>query len=336
VLLVAISSAGAVAAHAAPLDTRAVPQVQVPDVPVPRVSVPSAPVPSVPAPSVPAPSLPAPSAPSVPTLPHVSAPSIPAVPNVHTPAGGALSAGGALPGTGSGVRAVGPGGAVGSTAGAVGSTAGAVAGRLMAQPPSGAFARDPRTRRDQRTAIKRVRRKLRPVRDCLHLLPRRSRKALVLHLGLGDARPRSRRAVARRLGTSWRRVRRMERISIARLRRADRAGACDEGASPATILGVSAAGGDRAFALASFTEDSGGGAAAGTGDVRGERESNSAGGGSADDDGPDGARDRPIGLVDTAAEDLQSIALIMGGLLAAGVAVALLFGRLKRPDRSAK
>lgn len=327
-LLVAISIAGAVAAHAAPLDVPAVPQTQVPDVPVPQVSVPS----------VPAPSLPAPSAPGSPSLPQASAPSVPAVPNVQAPAGGALSAGGALPGgsalpgTGSGVRAVGPAGAVGSTAGVVGSTAGAVAGRLMAQPPSGAFARDRRTRRAQRTAIKRVRRKLRPVRDCLHLLPRRSRRALVLHLGLGDARPRSRQAVARRLGTSWRRVRRMERISIARLRRADRAGACDEGVSPTTILGVSAAGRDATFAVASFTEESGGGAAGGTGDVRGERESSSAGGGSPDGRAG-GAGDRPIGLVETAADDLQTIALILGGLLAAGVAGALLINRLRRPER---
>jgi hypothetical protein len=326
VLLLAISSAGTVTAPAASPQVPPVPNVQAPEVPVP---------------SLPAPPLPAPSAPAVPSVPEVAVPvpapvpAVPAVPEVQAPHGGALqpgdalSAGSSVPGSGSGVRAVAP------VAGSVGAMAGAVAGRVLARPPSGAFARDRGTRRAQRTAIRRVRRKLRPVRDCLHLLERRPRRALVLHLGLGDARPRSRQAVARRLGTSWRRVRRMERLSIARLRRADRAGACDADGSPATILGIPDAA-EASFAVAAFTGAPAGGAPAGTGEVRGQRES-----GGADEERDDGAdaapgRDRPIGLVDTAAEDLQTLALILGGLLAAGVAVALLLARLRRPERPMK
>jgi hypothetical protein len=340
VLLLATSSAGAATAGAAPVDSPAIPQVQVPELTVPQVSAPS-----VPAPSVPAPSVPAPSAPAVPSVPQISAPA-PSVPVVQVPAGGALSAGAALPGlpgAGSEARSGESIGPAGAAAGSVGLTAGAVAGRLLAAPPSGAFARDPQRRRAQLAAVRRVRRKLRPVRDCLHLLARRPRMALVLHLGLGDARPRSRQAVARRLRTSWRRVRRMERTSIARLRRADRAGACDEPGTPVTFLSLSGEGQEQAsFALTALGGTAAQDAAAG-GEVLGARDAGDArgqggAGGSAGDTADSGANrgDRPIGLVETSTDDLQIIALIVGGLLAAGVAAAYLIGRLRRPDRHVK
>jgi hypothetical protein len=181
-----------------------------------------------------------------------------------------------------------------------------------------------------RVTIYRLRRKLRKVSHCLHLLPREPRRALRLHLGLGDARPRSRQAVARRMGTSWWRVRRMERRSLVQLRRADRADACGEDTDGGGPFGVADAG-SGGFALASVTtpppaavapapeERQGQGQA--QGGVRGERESGS--------DPRGSGRGGRIGLVDSAAEDLQTLALILVGLVAAGFVLALL-GRLRR------
>jgi hypothetical protein len=138
------------------------------------------------------------------------------------------------------------------------------------------------------------------------------------------------------MGTSWWRIRRMERRSLVQLRRADRADACGEGTAGAAPFGVadSGAGG---FALASLTtpppadgapqqeQEQGQGRA--QGGVRGETKSGS--------EQRTGGRGSPIGLVDSAAEDLQTLALILVGLVAAGFVLALL-GRLRRTGGPAR
>jgi hypothetical protein len=322
VLVVAIVSAGAVTAAAAPVEVPSAPQVSVP-------SVPQVPVPPVSVPEVPVPSVPAPVAPVAPA-PQVQVPvPVPAAPSVEIPAAGSVAAAAGGAASAGGTRSVGP------TVEAVADRIGPV-GYAGGSGDEGDFSRSARERKAQRANIKRLRRKLRPIRDCLHLLARRPRRAIVLHLGLGDARPRSRQAVARRMRTSRRHVRGMERRSFARLRRADRAGACDGAATTTAVLGFGDAAG-VAFALAGFSPGGDDGAAPAV-QVLGARESGGGGSGDADGEAGGGGQDadRPIGLVDTAAEDLRTIALILGGLLVAGVAVAFVLARLRRPDRPLK
>jgi hypothetical protein len=121
----------------------------------------------------------------------------------------------------------------------------------------------------------------------------------------------------------------MERRSLAQLRRADRADACGERTAAGAVFGPASSGPGGGFALASVTTplpasdaapaDQGRGRV--QGGVRGERESGS---------DPRGAgRGGPFGLVDTEAEDLQTLALILVGLVAAGFVLGLL-GRLRR------
>jgi hypothetical protein len=317
VLVLAIMGAGTVTATASPVDAVAPPQVSVPSVPVPEVSVPEVSVPQVSVPAVPVPAAPAPApAPAI---------AVPAAQSVQVPAAVA-------PGS-STTRTVGP------TVEAVADRVVASGGSLSLGPGAGEGERAAERRREAarhrravRVTILRLRRKVRRVDHCLHLLPRKSRRALRLHLGLGDARPRSRQAVARRMGTSWWRIRRMERRSLAQLRRADRAGVCGEAATDAGSAFAVAGTDSGGVALASFTtpppatvpavpqdQDQGQGQA--RGGVRGETDSGRA--------PRDGRRGGPIGLVDTAEEDLQTLALILVGLVAAGFLLGLL-GRLRR------
>jgi hypothetical protein len=317
VLVLAIMGAGTVTATASPLDAVAPPQVSVPNVSVPEVSVPQVSVPEVPVPEVPVPAAPVP-APTPPPVPVIEAP---AAPSASLPAAVA-------PGS-SQARTVGP------TVEAVADRVVASGGSLSLGPAAGEGERAAERRREAarhrravRATIHRLRRKLRKVDHCLHLLPRKSRRVLRLHLGLGDARPRSRQAVARRMGTSWWRIRRMERRSLVQLRSADRADACGERAAGAKVFAVAdAETGD--VALASFTTPPPVTGAAepqqergrAQGGVRGETDSGSA--------PRAGGRGGPIGLVDSAAEDLQTLALILVGLVLAGFVLGLL-GRVRR------
>jgi hypothetical protein len=101
-------------------------------------------------------------------------------------------------------------------------------------------------RRARRARERRVRRRLRRVverhRECRFVLTGRERRILRLHLGLGDYEARSRRAVARRLDTSSRRIRRIERRAVRKLRRADRSGICDAPAMTLMNAGTGAGG----------------------------------------------------------------------------------------------
>jgi hypothetical protein len=314
VLVLAIMGAGTVTATASPLAAVAPPQVSVPSVPVPEVSVPEVSVPDVSVPEVSVPAVPAPAAPAP-------------APVIEAPAARSVSVPAAVAPTGT--RAVGP------TVEAVGERVIASGGSLSLGPGAGDSEQAAERRREAarhrravRTTIQRLRRKLRKVDHCLHLLPGKSRRALRLHLGLGDAEPRSRQAVARRMGTSWWRIRRIERRSLVQLRRADRADACGERTGAAASFAVADTG-TGGFAPASFTtpplandapaqeQDRG----RAQGGARGETESGS--------DPRGNGRSGPIGLVDSAAEDLQTLALILVGLVGAGFVLALL-GRLRR------
>jgi hypothetical protein len=325
VLVLAIMGAGTVTAMAAPLNPPALPEVSVPSVPVPEVSAPSVPVPEVSVPSVPAPApvpLPAPAPVPVPALPPVPAVQV------------------AAPPAGSATRNVGP--TVEAVAERAASTGASVVlgPRLDGRAPTAERRREAqRRRRAARATIERLRRRLRPVRHCLHVLPGKSRRTLRLHLGLGEARPRSRQAVARRMGTSWWRVRRIERRSLVQLRRADRAGACESsGAGTTTAFGLADTGIQRLAVAAVDVPAPPDVPPAGQGGVRGAGESGTAdgenGGGDASSPGRSGRRG-PIGLVDSATDDLQTLALILAVLLLAGFAVGLL-ARLRRPRGSAQ
>jgi hypothetical protein len=302
VLVLAIMGAGTVTAMAAPLNPPALPEVSVPSVPVPEVSVPSVPAPA-----------------------PVPVPAPPPVPAVQVDA----------PPAGSATRNVGP--TVEAVAERAASTGASVVlgPRLDGRAPTAERRREAqRRRRAARATIERLRRRLRPVRHCLHVLPGKSRRTLRLHLGLGEARPRSRQAVARRMGTSWWRVRRIERRSLVQLRRADRAGACESSGPGTTTAFGPADTGIRTLAVAAVDAPAPPDVPlAGQGGVRGAGESGTAdsenGGGDASSPGRSGRRG-PIGLVDSATDDLQTLALILAVLLLAGFAVGLL-ARLRRP-----
>jgi hypothetical protein len=125
---------------------------------------------------------------------------------------------------------------------------------------------------------------------CLGALGTVERRVLVLRTGLGDARPHSRRGVARLLDVRVRRVVRIERRGLREARSLARAGACSRagGGSSGTVAAPTAlaAGGggddgggglvpepDTDNSGAQGGQDaSGGGSAPGSGDVRGESE----------------------------------------------------------------
>jgi hypothetical protein len=79
---------------------------------------------------------------------------------------------------------------------------------------------------------------------CLYALPRLERRVLVLRAGLGRAAPRSRRTVARRLGTSQRRVKRAERRALRRLAKANRRDGCARRNAAGAIGAVAGPSGD--------------------------------------------------------------------------------------------
>jgi hypothetical protein len=107
-------------------------------------------------------------------------------------------------------------------------------------------------RRAKRARERQVRRRLRRIverhSECHFVLTGRERRVLRLHLGLGEHEPRSRLAVARRLETSSRRVRRLERRAIQKLRRADRSGICEQAAVTLVSGSVGAGGVPAVFA----------------------------------------------------------------------------------------
>lgn len=162
----------------------------------------------VPVPRLPLPQLPAgPQAPALPVAP-------PGSPGVG--AGGG-SVGGLAP-RGTGGRT----GAGGNQAGRAPRSGGGTAGRGSARPGSPSARRQAGRKRAER----RLRRAVRRLSGCLSTLPAFERRVLVLRSGLGRARPRSARGVARRLGVPTRRVSRAERRGLRRLRAADRRSGC--------------------------------------------------------------------------------------------------------------
>lgn len=178
-------------------------------------------------------------------------------------------------------------------------------------------------RRARRARARRARRRLRRVverhSECRFVLTGRERRVLRLHLGLGEWEARSRRSVARRLETSSRRVRRLERRAIRKLRQADRSGACDRYAVTLLSGSVGTNGLPAVFA-GGATTSRGGGAVLG---ARGSRGSGADSAESASDDGG-GAAAGPFSLAD-AENGLVTLAWIV----AAATALTLLAGVLQ-------
>jgi hypothetical protein len=232
----------------------AVPPVTVPEVTVPEVTVPPVlpqPLPQIPAPPVPVPSAPAPSAPA------------PALPT--TPSSGATTAS---------APAADLGAIVERAAEAVWSPRGTGADGGTAEDRAAARAERRAKRERARQVRRRLRRALERHSECRYLLTSREQRILRLHLGLGDRDARSREAVARRLDTSTRRVRRTERRAVVKLRRAGRSGICDSpGLTTASAgLGGSDEAAEFAAALGAAGEAPDGGVlgARGSGDSTGD------------------------------------------------------------------
>jgi DNA-binding CsgD family transcriptional regulator len=102
-------------------------------------------------------------------------------------------------------------------------------------------------RRGKRAAYRplpprRLRRAVLRLEPCLPLLSRRERRVLRVRAGLDGGRPLSVRRTARRLGLSRRRVVAIEGRSLAKLRLASAAGACDPGNGPAVAAASDATG----------------------------------------------------------------------------------------------
>jgi HAD domain in Swiss Army Knife RNA repair proteins/Sigma-70, region 4 len=113
-----------------------------------------------------------------------------------------------------------------------------------AAPPGAAGGQDPeraraRARRRAADRSRRLRNAVEHMQGCLPELGWQERRVLVLRAGVGRRRPLSRRTVARRLGTSTRRVGRIERRGLSRLRRAARTSDCERRATgPAPLTGL--------------------------------------------------------------------------------------------------
>ena len=238
------------------------PQVQLPKVELPPAPVAPAPLPVQPAPlpvkppplPVKPPALPVrpPSVPLDPAPLPGDRPSLPVDP--PTLPGGSTAPGGSSS----------PGGAADQRSGGSGpSTAGAQAGggphasgapslaRSLARgepPRPGEWAKlAPAQRRQLRRLVfhsppperraRQLRAAIREHRDCLGVLPYRGRRTLELRAGLHGQAPASRRAIARRIGTSPAAVLRLERSSLRRLTTADERGLCGGGANAAALGG---------------------------------------------------------------------------------------------------
>jgi hypothetical protein len=242
-----------------------VPQVTVPPVTVPPVTVPEVTVPPVvpqPLPQIPAPPVPTPSAPA----PSAPAPGLPAPPSGATTASAPAADLGAI---------------VERAAEAVWSADGAGADGGTAEDRAAARAERRAKRERARQVRRRLRRALVRHSDCRYLLTSREQRILRLHLGLGDREARSRQAVARRLDTSTRRIRRVERRAVVKLRRAGRSGICD---SPGlTTVSAGLGGSDEAAEFAAALGAAGKGS---DGGVLGAR-----GSGGRDGDSPDAHAD---------------------------------------------
>jgi hypothetical protein len=102
--------------------------------------------------------------------------------------------------------------------------------------------------------VRALRAAIRKHRDCLGVLPYRGRRTLELRAGLFGRAPASRRAIARRIGTSPAAVLRLERSSLRRLTSADERGLCGGGASGAAVGGP----GSDAGGLGGVPADDGG------------------------------------------------------------------------------
>jgi hypothetical protein len=174
-------------------------------------------------------------------------------------------------------------------------------------------------------------------RECRFVLTGRERRILRLHLGLGDQDPRSRQAVARRLDTSSRRIRRVERRAVRKLRRADRSGVCDQPVVTLISAGIGASGlpavvvgGANAFVGSTGASQERGGVlgARGSGESRGDAPDATGG----DRDGPTrggySLADPDSGLVALAAVAAAATAL----MLLAGVLLLWRRGALELPE----
>jgi hypothetical protein len=108
---------------------------------------------------------------------------------------------------------------------------------------AGAAARSPRAIRRARVRQRHLRRTVQRLAGCLDELPAAERRVLVLRAGIGG-RARTRRAVARTLHRSSRRIRRVERRGVGRLRTEARLTGCagGTGASDASAYAVAAGG----------------------------------------------------------------------------------------------
>jgi hypothetical protein len=168
--------------------------------------------------------------------------------------------------------------------------------------------------------LQQLRRVIGEHRGCLGALPDRGRRALELRAGLFGEEPASRRAIARRLGTSPSGALRLERTSLRRLVSADQRGLCAGGGAAATALGGLAGGSDGSTATPS-SPGGGGGSDAPTGQVLADVH---AGGPGIDlDDGEVGA-----------AETLLFFLLTLLALLGPLVAIATV-SRRRAGDRAA-
>jgi hypothetical protein len=224
-------------------DAQLPPVPDVPDLPpVPEVPVPEIPdPPPLPDP----PDLPAP--PPAPEVPEVPAPSLPA-PGGGSGGGGSSGGGGGGGGSAPATGGGGGGGSAGAPAGGGGgggggsggggrtAAAGSSAGRGAG--PSSARRRA-RTLAHRRRAERRLRRTVARLGGCLDELPSSERRVLALRAGLGAARPRSRRGVARALHIRVQRVRRLERRGLRHARALARTDACGStaGGSSAIVAG---------------------------------------------------------------------------------------------------
>ena len=183
----------------------------------------------------------APKPPALPQLPQVQPPPVhlpaapaPAVPQVPSP--GVPSPGVSLPP----VPGVTGGGSTGSQS--VPGTPGALPGQGgTGYAPGGAGAQDdsgPAARRrgaERRGVNRRLRRSVRSLQGCLPAVSGLERRVLVLRAGLGGRPAGSRRAVARQLEVSPRRVARAEARGLKRLRGAAQQSACKSSPSPIVI-----------------------------------------------------------------------------------------------------
>jgi len=138
--------------------------------------------------------------------------------------------------------------ATGASAGgsASGSAASAAASRASGGSSSSSSQRRTRAaaadRRQRREHNRKLRRDVDAYAGCLGSLPGLEGRLLSIRAGLGDRAPASRAKAARRLGISRHRERVLERRGLHRLRRAGRAGECDEGVATTSQAAVFAAG----------------------------------------------------------------------------------------------